>query len=173
VINGGVKGQSVMSTQGVGVLKHVNSAVSSVKMVASSVFMDVPDGYHASVGATAACAGFMVGRWNPEEIEPDIVPGRLARENAIAKRSSSLNVGIFLNFFPETGLGGLSLKDYPRLGFRINLGQDRDIHRIPQHSRCARGCSVHYRASSTGLRRRKRDAPKRTPTSTRIPKPVD
>jgi hypothetical protein len=100
-------------------------------MVASSVFIDVPDGYHASEGALAAWAVFMVGMWNPEEIEPDIVPGRLARENAIAKRSSSLNVGIFLKFFPETGLGGLSLKDYPRVGFGINLGQDADIRRIP------------------------------------------
>jgi hypothetical protein len=62
VINGGVKGQSVMSTHGVAVLKQVNSAVSSVKMVASSVFMDVPDGYHASEGALAAWAVFMVGR---------------------------------------------------------------------------------------------------------------
>ena len=90
----GVRGQSVMSTHGVEVLKQVNSAVSSVKMGASSVFIDGPAGYQASVGGTLALAGWMDGSWKPA----DNGPCRLARDNATAKTSNSLTIGIVLKF---------------------------------------------------------------------------
>jgi hypothetical protein len=91
----GVNGQSVTSTHGLAVLKHVNSASSPVKIVASSVFIDAPAGYHASgFGALSALAGWIVGRWKFE----DNGPCRLARDNTTAKTSNSFTIGIVLKF---------------------------------------------------------------------------
>ena len=89
-------------------------------MVASSVFIDAPEGYQFSSGALAARAGVMVGRWKPE----DNGPGRLARDKATAKTSKSLNTEIALMNFQLKNLI-LVLKAYPKriLGFSREIDQ--------------------------------------------------
>src|SRR5437773_10023776 len=95
VVNGpvrsGVRGQSVKSIVGLADCMLVNSAVSSVKIVASSVSIAGPAGTQNSehapeeptvwhVCGIAGIAG-MDGRWK----SADMGPVRLTRENATAK----------------------------------------------------------------------------------------
>ena len=105
----GVNGESVMSMHGVGDVKQVNSAVSSVKMVASSVFMTGPAGYQGTFGGVMAFAGWTVGRWKLE----DIGPGRLARDNTTAETNKNRMSTIVPTKFLMLGSSQSVLKAYP------------------------------------------------------------
>ncbi len=124
----GETGQSSKSIVGGVAVRAVNSEVSLEKIDSSSVFMLAPAGYQDSTGGavTVALASCTVGRWR----EAERGPGRLEREKAMAKMSSSLTVLVLLNFLGRR-FSPVTLKDYPRDLISVNLRHDGDIWRIP------------------------------------------
>jgi hypothetical protein len=118
-ITSGVRTGSAMSMLGVVDCMSVSSVGSSVNIVPRSVFICGPAGIQYSEqepvelwvghGGTFALASWTEGKcnWLASGPESD------ASENATAKRSSSLTLGIVLNFL-ESGFLPLSLK---RLSF--------------------------------------------------------
>src|SRR5260370_18321565 len=106
-VRSGVNGQSVMSMCGVADCMSVNSAASSVKMVATIVSSAAPAGTQYSeqppeVGRSQtwgrARAAGTAGRWKLL----DIAPVRVAREKATAKTIISLAIDIVFKFSQRT-----------------------------------------------------------------------
>jgi hypothetical protein len=131
VVWAGVRGQSIASMPGVGLLMLRNSAFSSVNMEPRNVFIAGPAGVHAWGGGVTmtACPRLMVGNRMPA----DVAAGRLAKEITTANVSTSFIRDVFI-VFSKGCSEAVALKDYPRGGSMVNLKHDVDISGILEDS---------------------------------------